>query len=66
MGEVGCLFYVPEKDEITLEDVETFLTTRLARYKIPKQIRVVKALPRTGVGKLKRHDMREWYGAEPT
>jgi fatty-acyl-CoA synthase len=60
-GEVGCLFYVSESSEISLEDVDAFLTTRLARYKIPKQARRVKALPRNGVGKLMRHDLRKIY-----
>jgi fatty-acyl-CoA synthase len=58
-GEVGCLFYVSESSEISLEDVEAFLTTRLARYKIPKQACRIKALPRNGVGKLMRHDLRK-------
>jgi len=60
-GEVGCLFYVPESGEISLEDVESFLTTRLARYKIPKHARSLKALPRNGVGKLMRHELRKMY-----
>jgi fatty-acyl-CoA synthase len=60
-GEVGCLFYVTESSDISLEDVDAFLTTRLARYKIPKQVFRVTALPRNGVGKLKRHDLRKIY-----
>ncbi len=62
-GEVGCLYYVPESGEIDLGDVETFLTDRLARYKIPKKIRVVSELPRTALGKLMRHELRKRYSA---
>lgn len=57
-GEVGCLFYVSDSDAISLEAIETFLTPRLARYKIPKQIRAVDAIPRNGVGKILKHQLR--------
>lgn len=57
-GEVGCVFYVPESGEMNLGDLEAFLTTRLARYKIPKQAYAVNELPRNGVGKLMRHELR--------
>lgn len=60
-GEVGCLFYVPESGEISLENLGSFLKTRLASYKIPKQVRLLQALPRNGVGKLKRHELRRMY-----
>jgi fatty-acyl-CoA synthase len=60
-GEVGCLFYVAESGEISLDDVNLFLTTRLARYKIPKHAVPLKALPRNGVGKLMRHELRRIY-----
>lgn len=60
-GEVGCLFYVPESAEIDLKDVESFLTTRLARYKIPKQACAVNELPRNAAGKLMRHELRRIY-----
>lgn len=60
-GEVGCLFYVTELSEIKLKDVEEYLSARIARYKIPKQIYRVDELPRNGVGKLMRHEMRKIY-----
>jgi len=63
-GEVGCLYYVPETDEIDLEQFEAYLQSRLARYKFPKLTRVIEALPRNGVGKLKRHELREIYRKE--
>jgi len=60
-GEVGCLFYMPESAEINLEDVQSFLTARLAKYKIPKQVCALNELPRNGVGKLMRHELRRIY-----
>jgi len=60
-GEVGCLFYVPESGEIDVDGLQAFLATKLAKYKVPRHARVVEALPRTGVGKLMRHELRRLY-----
>lgn len=60
-GEVGCLFYVAEGNEISLDDISEFLTSRVARYKIPQRTRAVEALPRNGVGKLLKHALRQAY-----
>ena len=57
-GEVGCLFYVPETGEISVEEVDAWLDGKIARYKIPKLVRAVDVLPRNGVGKLMRHKLR--------
>lgn len=60
-GEVGCLYYVPENpgEEIDMEALDTYLTGRLARYKIPKQAVALESMPRNGVGKLMRHELRK-------
>jgi fatty-acyl-CoA synthase len=60
-GEVGCLFYVPQAGVIDFEALQAFLVTKLAKYKVPKHVRVVEALPRNGVGKLLRHELRRRY-----
>lgn len=57
-GEVGCLFYVPNSSDLRLEDVEAFLAGKLARYKVPKKIIKVDAIPRNGVGKILKHQLR--------
>jgi len=60
-GEVGCLYYVPEEQghELDLAALDAFLTGKLARYKIPKKAVAVESLPRNGVGKLMRHELRK-------
>ncbi|MAY03385.1 MAG: acyl-CoA synthetase [Gammaproteobacteria bacterium] len=60
-GEVGCLYYVPKEAgwEIDMAELDSFLTSRLARYKIPKKAVAVESLPRNGVGKLMRHELRK-------
>ena len=39
---------------------------RLARYKVPRRICAVEALPRNAAGKLLRRALREAWGAEPS
>ena len=50
-GEVGRAFVVVDEgfDE---EDLRVFLGQRLARYKLPREIIVLDALPLTAIGKL--------------
>jgi len=42
---------------VEAEDLRVFCAQRLARFKVPKSIEVVRELPRTGSGKLKRRAM---------
>jgi fatty-acyl-CoA synthase len=56
-GEVGRA-YVEAKDEsvqIEIDDVLAFARARLARYKVPKEVVVVAALPRNPSGKVQKH-----------
>ena len=53
-GEVGRAFLVVE-DGFIEEDLKAFLVERLARYKLPRSITVLDALPLTAIGK---HDKK--------
>ena len=44
---------------ITLEGLQAFAETRLARYKLPKELRIVDALPRNPTGKVLKAKLRE-------
>ncbi|HET9656894.1 MAG TPA: long-chain fatty acid--CoA ligase [Kineosporiaceae bacterium] len=59
-GEVGraVVVLVPGQ-EFTVEQMREFLTERLARYKIPRSLSVVEALPRNASGKILRKNLRE-------
>ena len=61
-GEVGVAFVVAAEGEtVTPEDLGRFAGERLARYKIPKEFRVVDVLPRTPYGKVVKGDLvEEW------
>lgn len=45
--------------QITLEDLRAFAEGRLARYKLPKELRVVDALPRNPTGKVLKAELRK-------
>ena len=62
-GEVGMAIVVPNDGaEVSLDDVSTKLDGRLARYKIPKSLRSVDALPRNVLGKVDKKALRAQYG----
>jgi fatty-acyl-CoA synthase len=49
------------KSGFTLSDLEEFLTERLARYKHPKVLEIVDALPRNPAGKVLKTELRERF-----
>ncbi len=61
-GEVGVAFVVCKPGtSVTEEELRAFLRQRLARFKVPKRVVFVEALPLSGVGKvLKRELRRRW------
>jgi fatty-acyl-CoA synthase len=59
-GEVGLAYVVAVPGaRITPEQVSAHVQSRLARYKAPKEIRIVDSLPRTASGKLQKNVLRE-------
>jgi fatty-acyl-CoA synthase len=57
-GEVGCAVIVPVGAGVRADDVLRDVRTRLADYKVPKQVRLVSALPTLGSGKVDREALR--------
>jgi fatty-acyl-CoA synthase len=49
--------------ELSIEDLDEFLGERLARYKHPKGLEIVDALPRNPAGKVLKTELRMRYGA---
>ena len=55
-GEVPVAFVVPEPGPaLEPESLEQWCTNRLARYKRPREWIFVDDLPRTSLGKVRRH-----------
>lgn len=44
---------------LTLEELQAFAEKRLARYKLPRELRLVPALPRNSTGKVQKAALRE-------
>lgn len=63
-GEIGKALVVADPDaRITDAEVLAQLRLRLAKYKVPKYVQFVDALPTTASGKIARSEVRRRYGA---
>lgn len=62
-GEVPIAVAALTNDDLRIEDLGEFLTDRLARYKHPKALEIVDALPRNPAGKVLKTELRLRYGA---
>jgi fatty-acyl-CoA synthase len=51
-----------QENKLSLEDLDEFLNERLARYKHPKGLEIVDALPRNPAGKVLKTELRARYG----
>ena len=58
-GEIGKMYAVRKKPDVTADDLRAFLASRLASYKVPKQIEFRDELPKTNVGKILRRALRD-------
>lgn len=62
-GEVPIAVAAVAGDGLRLDDLDGFLTERLARYKHPRALEIVDALPRNPAGKVLKTELRIRYGA---
>jgi fatty-acyl-CoA synthase len=59
---VAVLALAATHSDLGLADVDEFLTERLARYKHPKALEIVDALPRNPAGKVLKTELRARFG----
>lgn len=65
-GEVPiAVAAVTQSGGLRIEDLDEFLGERLARYKHPKGLEIVDALPRNPAGKVLKTELRTRFGASP-
>jgi fatty-acyl-CoA synthase len=57
-GEVGAAYVVASSPSLTAQMVADHCRARLARYKAPKSVHLVAAIPRNASGKLQKHVLR--------
>ncbi|WP_077078476.1 fatty-acid--CoA ligase FadD5 [Mycobacterium numidiamassiliense] len=62
-GEVPIAVAAVADAGLRLDDLGEFLTERLARYKHPKALEIVDALPRNPAGKVLKTELRVRYGS---
>jgi fatty-acyl-CoA synthase len=61
-GEVGIAFVVPlSPGSADRDSILDFLASRLAKFKLPKEVVLVGELPRTAYGKVVRGELRARY-----
>ncbi|KAL5274752.1 ACSF2 family protein [Megaselia abdita] len=62
MGEELCAFIrIPEGIEVDEVKLKQFCVGKIAHFKIPKYIRVVKEFPKTATGKIQKHKLKELF-----
>jgi len=63
-GEVPkALVVLKENESATEADLTDFLRSRIAKFKVPKSVEFLSALPKGGTGKILKKDLREKYWA---
>lgn len=60
-GERLVAVVVPKQAPFSAEDADTFLRSRVASFKIPKQWEVVSELPRNAMGKVIKTELRKRF-----
>ena len=65
-GEVPLAVAAVNDPGLRLEDLTDFLTGRLARYKHPKALEIVTALPRNPAGKVLKTELRTLFRGRET
>ena len=68
LGEAAKAFIVLKRhcESFTLDDLRAFLTERLGRHEMPRQLAFVSELPKTSVGKYSRQLLRKQIGSLAT
>ena len=63
LGEkVGVVAVIPEDETISLEEIIDFLKDKkIAKYKMPEDIRVIDILPKNPVGKVLRRELKDLF-----
>ena len=58
VGEAAVAVVVLEDADVSIREIEDFLADKLARYKHPKHVAIMEALPRNAMGKVQKSVLR--------
>jgi fatty-acyl-CoA synthase len=64
--EVAAAIKVKQGETATADEIREFCNGRLARFKIPREIRFVDSFPMTASGKVQKFKLREMHISEQT
>jgi fatty-acyl-CoA synthase len=57
--EIMACIILKENEEMTVEEMKEYITSHMARHKVPRYIEFVKAFPMNAAGKILKYKMRE-------
>ena len=63
-GETGLAFVIPKEEAqvVSIEEIQAFLEDKIAKYKHPAKVKMMKELPLTATMKVKKSELKEKYG----
>ena len=65
LGEIAVAYVQLKSDEVLTEsELITFVMGALASFKVPRRIKIIDELPKTGSGKVQKYVLREWFLTE--
>jgi fatty-acyl-CoA synthase len=57
-GETGVAFVVLQNQKLQKKEIRAYLKNNLASYKVPQQIIVMEKLPKSGLGKINKNELK--------
>ena len=60
-GEIACAIVVGDEGEASEEDIIAHCAAKLSRYKLPKKVIFIEAIPRNPAGKVLKRVLREQF-----
>ena len=57
--EIMACIILKEDEEMSVEEMKEYITSHMARHKVPRYIEFVKAFPMNAAGKILKYKMRE-------
>ena len=62
---LACVVLESGEDELTVDELASFLAERVPKWWIPKDMEVIDEVPKTSVGKFSKKTLRERFAAAP-
>jgi len=61
-GSEISVLYLKNAEDATVDkrEVEDYLKDRVARFKMPRRIKLIDDFPKTATGKIKKNELRKW------